>query len=399
MKRVITQSAVAVLCVGLFAGADWLQFRGNNIDGVSSENEVTTSVDTIAWSADLTGRGLSGPIVIGDQVVLTSSSGFEQDRLHVTSFSTKTGKKVWERQYWATGRTQCHNKMCVATPQPASDGERIFAFYSSNDLVCLDLDGNLLWFRGLGYDYPNASNSLGMSSSPVVVGKTVVVQVESDAEAFATGLDTETGLARWRIERPRAANWTSPTILRGFNGGDDLVLLQSSKGISAVNPMTGKEVWSYQGGASTIPSSVVFQNVVYAPSNGLTALKPIPDSSAPEMLWRNSQLGPGTGSPIVYRGKVFSVNKAGVLSCADLKEGKREWQVRLQGPFSATPVAAGGHLFFFNEKGDAFAVDITGDKGKVVSKHKLDETILCTPAISNGAIYVRSDKHLWKIAE
>jgi outer membrane protein assembly factor BamB len=87
----------------------------------------------------------------------------------------------------------CHNKMCVATPTPASDGKRIFAFYSSNDVICLDLAGNLLWYRGLTFDYPNASNSLGMASSPVVVNDTLVVQVESDAEAFAVGLDTQTG--------------------------------------------------------------------------------------------------------------------------------------------------------------------------------------------------------------
>ena len=398
MKRQLSQFAFAVACVGLLTGADWLQFRGNNANGVSSESDVPASMENIAWSVELTGRGLSGPIVIGDRVVVTSSSGFEQDRLHVHCFHTQTGKELWERQFWATGRTQCHPKMCVASSQPASDGNRIFAFYSSNDLACLDLDGNLLWYRGLGYDFPNASNSLGMASSPIVVGKTIVVQVESDAEAFATGIDVETGLARWKIVRPRAANWTSPTVLRGKTRADDLVVLQSSKGLSAVNPMTGEEAWSYQGGASTIPSSVISENIIYAVSNGITALKPVPGSSAPEMLWRNGQLGPGMASPIVYQGKIYSVNSAGVLSCADLEEGKRQWQLRLEGPISGTPVAAGGHLFFFNEQGTAQAVDVTGKKGKIVSKHKLEETILCTPAFADGALYVRSDKHLWKIA-
>ena len=79
MNRLLSQLAFAVLCVGLFCGADWLQFRGNNVNGVSAETNVPTSMDNIAWSAELTGRGLSGPIVIGDRVVVTSSSGFEQD--------------------------------------------------------------------------------------------------------------------------------------------------------------------------------------------------------------------------------------------------------------------------------------------------------------------------------
>ena len=398
MKRRLSQFVIAVACVGLLTGADWLQFRGNNVNGVSSETDVPTSMENIAWSVELTGRGVSGPIVIGERVVLTSSSGFEQDRLHVHCFSTQTGNKLWERQFWATGRTQCHPKICVASSQPASDGKRIFAFYSSNDLACLDLEGNLLWYRGLGYDFPNASNSLGMASSPIVLGKTVIVQVESDAEAFATGIDVETGVARWRIVRPRAANWTSPTVLRGKTRADDMVVLQSSKGLSAVNPMTGKEVWSYQGGASTIPSSVISANIIYAVSNGITALKPLPDSTAPEMLWQNAKIGPGTASPLVYREKLYTIKKAGVLVCADVTDGKLQWQLRLEGPFSGTPVAAGGHLFFVSEKGTAQAVDVTGQKGKIVSKHKLDETILCSPAFADGALYVRSDKHLWKIA-
>ena len=106
---------------------------------------------------------------------LTASSGVEQDRLHVVCLSTKTGAKLWERQFWATGRTMTHPKTCVAANTPCSDGQRLFCQFSSNDILCLDLDGNVLWLRGLGRDYPNASNSLGMAASPIVVGDTLVV--------------------------------------------------------------------------------------------------------------------------------------------------------------------------------------------------------------------------------
>ena len=62
-------------------------------------------------------------------------------------------------------------------PQPATVSA-CFAFYSSNDLACMDLDGNLLWYRGLAYDRPKAGNDVGMSSSPVVANGIVVAQVE-----------------------------------------------------------------------------------------------------------------------------------------------------------------------------------------------------------------------------
>ena len=165
-----------------------------------------------------------------NEFIMTACSGHEQERLHVLAFDTADGKPVWDRQFWATGRTQCHPKMSVASSNPASDGQHIIAFYSTNDLACLDRDGKLLWFRGLTYEYPNASNSLGMASSPVISNDTVIVQVETDDDSFAMGLDIETGETRWKLERPHHDNWTSPLILRGAGPEDEVVVLQGSGG-------------------------------------------------------------------------------------------------------------------------------------------------------------------------
>jgi outer membrane protein assembly factor BamB len=398
VKRQILSLCVALVGVTLFAGADWRQFRGNLINGIADGVPSPDSFDKLGWKVPLKGRGLSTPIIIGEKVFVTSSSGFRQNKLHVTCFDVKSGKQLWTRQFWATGRTQCHRKMCVATPTPASDGKRIFAFFSSNDLACLDLEGNLLWYRGLTHDFPNASNSLGMSSSPIVIGETLIVQVESDADSFATGIDVKSGISRWKKKRPQRANWTSPAILPGKTRAKDLALLQSSVGLSAVEPLTGKEIWSYSDGASTIPSSVVSGNVVYVPSNGLTALRTLPNGSTPELLWQEQKLGPSTPSPLAYRGKVYTVNRAGVLSAAEAKTGKTLWKLRLKGPFSGTPIAANGRLYFINERGRAAIVEIPegSGKGKVIATKDLKATILCTPAMANGAFYTRSDGHLWK---
>ena len=115
------------------------------------------------------------------------------------------------------------------------------------------------WYRGLGAEFPNASNSLGMSSSPIVIGSTVIAQVESDAEAFAIGVDTGSGETKWKIDRPRKANWTSPTIMPAADGRPALALLQSSEGVSAVDAETGQVFWEFSDGASTIPSSSVVE--------------------------------------------------------------------------------------------------------------------------------------------
>lgn len=405
-KCIFTRFATTgvLLTCGVLAGsadaADWRQFRGNqgNSVAVNETVPVELSGETIAWKTDLPGRGLSGPIVVEDRIFLTASSGYAQERLHVLSFDARSGRQLWERQFTATGRTTCHEKMCNATPTMASDGERLFAFFSSNDLICLDLDGNLQWFRGLGSEFPNASNSLGMSSSPIVIGTTVVVQVESDAEAFACGIDTLSGETKWQIDRPRAANWTSPGILPGANGAPSLALLQSSKGLAAVDPETGTIVWNYDKGASTIPSATVTEGAIIIPSNGLTTLKPADNGQTVEEVWNASNLGPSTPSPVVLNGMTFTLNSAGALAAGSVETGERLWQLRLKGPFSGTPVASNGHLFLFNEGGMAFVVKPEKEKGTIISELDLGETVLCSPAVSDSALYIRSDGHLWKFA-
>lgn len=408
MRRFLA-ALTPLFCTVVLAGADWPQFRGADTTAVADDADIPVDVGkAIRWTVDLPGRGLSCPIVVGNRVYLTASTGYADDRLHVLCFEADSGRRVWERQFWATGRTLSHPKMCNASPTMASDGQRLFAFFSSNDLVGLDLDGNLLWYRGLTHDYKNASNSLGMASSPVVVGKTLVVQAENDSESLAVGINPENGENRWKHDRPILANWASPTILRGKAPEDDLVVLQAGTGLSVLRPYSGVEVWSFAGECDTIASTAIADGILYAPCNGLTALRPDPAGGKPTLLWKSARLAPITPTALVYRDRVFSIGASGVFTCGDVEKGRNLWQMRLlvegtkipsSGMFSATPVAAGGHVFIVNEEGVLMVIEAAAEKGKIIAHHDFGETILATPAIAGGAMYLRSDKHLWKIAK
>lgn len=421
----------ALLAAVSTAQADWLNFRGPNASGYdSSVKNLPTKLSekTLAWKVSLPGRGLGCPIIVGDRVFISAASGPEQRQLHVLCFSAKDGKPIWERKFWVTGRTMSHPKTCVAAPSPASDGERIFALYSSNDLICLDLDGNLKWMRGLTLDYPNASNSLGMASSLIVADNTLVAQIENDSESFAAGFDLDTGINKWKIDRPSSANWTSPTLLK--IDSQTVVGLQSSKGILGVLPDTGSSVFNFTGGASTIPSSSTLGGTLYIPSHGLTAIKVSADGGEPKKLWNESAQSPGNASPILIGNKIYTINKAGVLSCAEIKTGTRLWRTRLKGPFSSSPVAGGNnHLYVFSENGVGQCVDLNAKereveltakladenkpkkseiegikskladiKDKIISEIELEETILGTPSLSQDGLFVRSDKTLFKFS-
>jgi outer membrane protein assembly factor BamB len=359
----------------------------------------------IDWSVPLPGRGLASPIVVGGKVFVTCSSGPKQERLHVICFNAANGTKAWERQLQATGRTMSHPKTSVAASTPCSDGRRIFALWSCNDLAAFDLEGNLLWVRGLTADYANASNSLGMASSPIIVGETVVAVIENDSESYSLGIDAETGRNLWKLERPKAANWTSPVTWRANAKAVPAVVLQSSKGLTAVDVASGSRLWEYSNGASTMSSSVVAGGVIYAPSNGVTALSPRPDNAAPEQVWNSKQINPSTISPLVLGGRLFSINNAGVVTCADAKTGDIRWKMRLTGPFSGSPVGSGSHVLVVNEKGLLQVVDVTGPEGVLAGtlqlplKEGTKELILCTPALDGSHVFVRTDSTLWRVGD
>jgi outer membrane protein assembly factor BamB len=155
-------------------------------------------------------------------------------------------------------------------------------------------------------------------------------------------------------------------------------------------------VWNYAEGASTIPSSAVGPRGLYAVSNGITALTP--EAGSVSQQWRQTKLEPGTASPVVSEDALFVVNRAGVLIKASVADGAEQWKLRLRGPFSGSPIMAGSTLVIAAEReGLLQIVDTAAPEGKVTQELKLGETILSTPALAQGALFVRSDSHLWKI--
>lgn len=399
MKKHFLIFTIAIFVSGAMAG-DWPGFRGPMGNGISDEVGLPVALNPkkhIDWRMDLPGRGLSSPLVVGDRVFITASGGTREDILHILCLNATDGSVIWQRRFWAMGSTMCHKKTSIAAPTPVTDGRFLFAMFSSNDLFCLDLDGNLRWLRGLTVDYPNARNSLGMASSLLLAGGLLVAQIENDSESFTTGLSLTGGMNQWRIQRPKSANWTTATVYR-TESGRDLVLLQSSKGIHAVNPENGEVVWHYNDGASTIPSSVLAAGVLYVPSHGITALELAPDGASFNQKWRSSRLRPGTASPLVHRDRIYSINNAGVLTCGDTDSGNRLWQLRLDGPFGGSPVVADNHLYAFSEEGRVQVVDLSAPEGRIAGEMDLGEMIQCSPAISSGALYIRSDRRIWKIA-
>jgi outer membrane protein assembly factor BamB len=390
---------LALAFLPLALGADWRQFRGTDSTGHAAGGAPTEfgADKNVAWKAVLPGRGLSSPIVVDGRVFVTASGGTKQDRLQVLALDAKSGKQLWRRSFWATGPTDSHPKTSMAAPTPVSDGKRVIALFATGDVVALDPGGDVLWLRSLYEENPGATDGRGLASSPLLVAGTVVVHLENQNTSFAAGIDPATGKSRWRVERPREPNWTSPIAIPGADG-KPLVLLQGTTRLSALDPATGKEVWGLDRPSDPIASSVLSGNVLYVPGDkGLAALE-LQGNAAPKPLWKQAKLNPVTASPVVLSGRIYCLRQ-GILVAGDLKTGAVVGQLRLKGPFSASLVTAGGLLYCVSEGGQAQVVRPDDRDGELVARGDLGEAVLGTPAIVDGAIFLRGEKHLWKVAQ
>jgi outer membrane protein assembly factor BamB len=376
------------------------QFRGAGGLGVSKETGLPTTwneKDNIRWKAALPGRGLSAPVIAGGRVYATANSAHNQKRLHVLCFDEKTGKQLWERQFWATGSTLCHPKTSMAAPTPATDGQRVIALFATGDMVCLDRNGNLEWYRSLVGDYPTVGNNVGMATSPILWKDMVILCLENVGDSFAAGFDKRSGENKWRIERPRGINWVSPLLIE-TNGQPELII-QGTDDLTAYDPANGTKKWSLSCKKfQPIPSPTFGDGLVFAPGEKFFAIQPGSGKEGPQILWQSNKLPTGYCSPIYHQGRIYALSYRGVLNCADGATGKPLWDVRVEGSFAASPLLADGKIYAVNEEGMTTVVS-AGAEGKVLASNPLGDAILATPVVSNGAIYLRSDRYLYCIGQ
>lgn len=381
--------------------ADVPQFRGEGGTGVSDAKNLPTTWDArtnLRWKAALPGRGLSAPVVTGGKVFVTACTGPEQKRLHVLCFDQKTGKQLWERQFWATGTTLCHPKTNMAAPTPATDGKRVVALFATADLVCLDLDGNLQWYRSLVEDYPTVGNNVGMASSPILWKDLVILCLQNAGESFAAGIDKQTGENRWRIERTRIINWVTPVI--HSRAGRDELLLQSPQELSAHDPATGKKVWALtEKRFATMPSPTAGGGLVLTSGERFFAIKPGTDKEPAQIAWSSPKLPTGYSSPLYHQGRVYTVSSRGVVNCADARSGDALWSERVEGNYAASPLLADGKLYVVNEDGLTTVFGLEDGKARMLSTNPLEDTILATPVATDGTLFLRSDGWLYCIGQ
>lgn len=441
MTRRLVRLAVAVLlplCPAALVGAeDWPHWRGPGGSGVSSEQTLPvrwSPSENVAWKAPIAGLGISTPIVSGDSVYVTSqigagvtrqgprlvqggdaaemgeqplgggrakAGGSDRTLFVVEAFSRTDGTRRWERRIEAEGAlTGTHEKHNLASSSPVTDGETIFAWFGTGQLIALDRAGAVKWQRHLGKEIAPFDIQWGHGSSPVLYRDLVILLCDQPSASYLLAIDKRTGHDRWKADRGKGrTSYSTPLVVQHASGAE--LIVNSSERIDAYDPATGRALW-YTGEANRfpIPTPVVHDGIVYASrgyrSGPYMAIRTggTGDVSASHVVWRVPTGAPYVSSLLYYDGVVYMANDVGVLTAVDAKSGERLWQHRVEGVFSASPVGGGGHVYFVSENGDTIVVK-AGRTPAIVSRNAVGERALASPALSNGRVFIRTDEHIF----
>ena len=436
--------AAILLAPAWLTAEDWPQWRGPSSQGISAETGLPvrwSAAENVSWKAPLVGFGASSPIVTGGMVIVTSQIGSyasgrggyprlarddeslaarehaigsgsmpsgESRRdllLAVEAFARSDGKRIWEYRTRAVGeQPQNHEKHNLATPTPATDGERIYAWFGNGQVVALNMEGRELWKRHLGQQYGSFLNDWGHGSSPVLYRDLLILLCDHRPVSYLLALDKRTGEQRWKVDRGNnRVSHSTPVAVRGPKG--DELIVNSSERIDAFDPGAGVPLWHAGGDRQTpIPSVVFSEGTVYMSrgyrnSDGLAIRTGGSGNvTATHIPWRVPNGASYVPSILLYQGLIYMANEVGVVTCAEAATGKRLWQKRLGGIFFASPVGGDGKVFMLSETGETFVLR-AGREPEVLATNDLGERFLASPAISGRKIFLRSDGILFAVGQ
>jgi outer membrane protein assembly factor BamB len=401
---------------------NWPGFRGPTGQGVSGERGLPASwsaTENVAWKAEVPGEGWSSPIVWADRVFVTAATE-DGTSCRVICFARRDGKLLWNTEVFKQENERKQEKNSLATPTPVTDGRRVYAFFGGGGAAAVNFDGNVEWTNTNNKFY----SQHGLGASPILykdllfmpwdhsirpapgVDAKVGWQVKWD-ESYVWALDKNTGKERYKAMRKQSRIAHMTPQIAEVDGKPQLISAAGDV-IDAFDPETGRLIWWVTtGGEGVTPSPVIGDGVVYS-SSGFPTNVPYAairahklggtgDVTRQNLLWEQKKGVPMIPSFVLANGLLFMVTEKGIAQCVDPADGKILWTQRLEGTFSASPVATARHVGFLNEEGNATIIEAAREFKEVASNALNDGPCQASPAISDGQIFIRTAKHLYCI--
>ena len=387
---------------------DWPQWRGPRNDGRSTEPAFPTTwskTENVLWRTELPGEGHASPIVFGGRLFTVAAMPDTQERL-LLCLDRITGKVLWKQTVVKAPAEHIHRENSHASSTPACDGERVFCTFLDGKEVVISaysLAGKQLWQKRPGI----FTSVHGFCSTPLPYKDKVIVNCDHDGDGYIVALARTDGRELWRIARPNHTRSYCTPIIRQAASRTQMVL-SGSKCIASYDPDTGKQLWIVDGPTDQFVASPVYSEktgLFYItggfPDHHIMAIRPDGTGNVTDthVVWHHHN-GAGVSyvpSPIIEGDWFLVTDDRGYAHAFDATSGDIVWNEKF-GRSHASIVSAAGLLYFMNDLGTCRVVK-PAEKFTTVATNDLGESAYASPALSNGQIFLRTDKALYCIGQ
>jgi outer membrane protein assembly factor BamB len=425
--RIAIVGLTVLMAISSSFAADWAQFRGPNLNGISDETGLPDRLDpnTLLWQTPLPGPGESTPAIFNDRVYLTGCEK-ETKRLFVMCVNAADGKPRWKKNVSRYVKPQ--RGTAVASPSPAADASGAVFLFSNGYLVKFDPDGKKLWAHDLAELYGPMAHLWNYSNSPVLhQGRLFVVVMRmtglpkgsdytGSMASYLLGIDPADGTVLFKVQRPTDAlhesndSYTTPII--AVVNGQQHMLLYGADYITGHDLRSGKELWRHHFSKEKRRMDRIIATPV-ADSESVYCTYPRGDSvfacrlsklakgepNESPLQWTYDKPASDVPSPVLVGGSLYFIaGKKKTLTCLDAKTGRERWVGQLDKGdiYHASITAADGKLYMVNREGTVTVVAADPDAFRVISSYPFDEKpTVSSISIANGKLYLRTAENLY----
>ncbi|TDU70915.1 outer membrane protein assembly factor BamB [Prosthecobacter fusiformis] len=406
----------------------WPDKNGPTFDGVVPVAEAeklplkwnSETGENIVWKVDLEDDGHSSPVIGGDRIWFTSATT-DGKKQFVYGIDRHTGKVVHHELVFENAEPEGLGNPLnnYAAPSPVLEADALYVHFGTYGTARIDpLTGKKVWERR---DI-NARHYRGPGSSPIIHQDLLILTFDGIDQQYVTALNKKTGETVWKTNRTtdygdldaeghptregdmRKAYHT-PSV---FDlGGVQTLVSVGSRAAFGYAVDTGKELWTIRhGGFNAAIRPLIYQKVLIlntgserAHTIGVKIDEQMKgDITESHVLWDREKRNASEACPVLVNGLLFQITRGGIVTCMNPLTGEDVWEERLSGQHLPSPIAAGDRLYFSNDRGDTRVLD-AGPAFKILAENVLPDAMTAAPAVAEGALFIRTKKQLFKIAQ
>jgi outer membrane protein assembly factor BamB len=376
--------------------APWPRYRGPAGDGHSSETGLLLDWPAGGpkklWQTEL-GYGYSGMSVARGNVFTLYST---RDDEVVIALAEDTGKEAW-RYRIDTNRYDSQGSGPRSTP--TVDGDAVYVLGAAGKLFALAADtGEVRWGVNLVARLGARIPRWGASTSPVIDGDLLLLDVGGRDGYSLVALEKKTGEVRWHSQTDKAG-YSTPLVIDV--AGQRQALFFTGSALVSVSPEDGRFFWrfpwrtSYDVNAAMpvfLPPDRVFISSGY--DSGAAVLKIVSDGEGVgfEEVWRSRRMKNHFNSSILVGSHIYGFDNA-ILKCIEAATGEERWAAR--GFSKGSLLYADGHLIIFGERGLLAVAEASPDGYRERARTQVFNAKTWTmPTLANGRLFLRSEKEM-----